>query len=385
MDGGQKTIISLESPIDVKSSDMLVPITNPQFAHNRQKYQGHCLPSSLRFELDGWAAGNNVYNFQASNDEYIHGNWKIKRRYLNNNPAYLFQYYYKQSDGIYDYVGNVCYNVRTQTVTSYNISASDINVQVDSIQGTFRDISFTLTVLPETATDAEGNLTQQLDAVIRYDSDEYTGNIIVGNTVDIGPLRIETVLQNNGIVIITLKDINTSTGEATVQFKKPKKIINTCGDFTYALAEHTLTTNTDNGIQHTFDNSGNTVIIKADGTVTVDFDIGVAADSIQCTHDAATDTDNFDFDLTVNPKLRCTAGIETKISNLDNLQKTATLRDKSQGIIYMESNTDNSITMSDGPTIIAYAKYDRSQQYNKQVTQSGIPVITDSLLAGDKS
>ena len=62
MDGGQKIDINLESPIDTKSSDMLVSVENTMFAHNWQKYQGHVLPTSLRYESNGWAAGWYVYD-----------------------------------------------------------------------------------------------------------------------------------------------------------------------------------------------------------------------------------------------------------------------------------------------------------------------------------
>ena len=63
MDGGQKIDINLESPLDTKSSDMLVSVNDIKFAHNRQKFQGHVLPTSLRYERNGWAAGWYVYDF----------------------------------------------------------------------------------------------------------------------------------------------------------------------------------------------------------------------------------------------------------------------------------------------------------------------------------
>ena len=64
MEGGNVTPIDLEAGLDVKSSDMLTPLVRPTFQHNWQRYQGHCLPNSLRFEMNGWAAGWNVYNFE---------------------------------------------------------------------------------------------------------------------------------------------------------------------------------------------------------------------------------------------------------------------------------------------------------------------------------
>ena len=64
MDGGQTTVIPLDSDLDIVAQDMLVPVISPEFLHNRQKFTGRCLPSSVRFEHDGWAAGNYVYNYE---------------------------------------------------------------------------------------------------------------------------------------------------------------------------------------------------------------------------------------------------------------------------------------------------------------------------------
>lgn len=66
MDGAQTVNIPLDSGLDINAHDMLVDINNPLFLHNRQKYSGRCLPSSVRFEHDGWAAGNHVYNYSIS-------------------------------------------------------------------------------------------------------------------------------------------------------------------------------------------------------------------------------------------------------------------------------------------------------------------------------
>lgn len=67
MEGGSSSGISLDSGLDINTSDMLVPIGNPTFQHNWQRYQGKFLPNSMRFEKNGWAAGWNVYNFVYSN------------------------------------------------------------------------------------------------------------------------------------------------------------------------------------------------------------------------------------------------------------------------------------------------------------------------------
>lgn len=62
MEEEQKVDLPLNGELDIKSSDMLVSVNDAKLAHNRQRWQGHCLPSSLRYEHDGWAAGWDVYN-----------------------------------------------------------------------------------------------------------------------------------------------------------------------------------------------------------------------------------------------------------------------------------------------------------------------------------
>ena len=101
MEGGQKIDINLESPLDTKSSDMLVNVQDIKFAHNRQKYQGHVLPTSLRYEHNGWAAGWYVYDFEvgggiifsksAVNNSHVP--WlTATRTKLNNTPTYVFTF-----------------------------------------------------------------------------------------------------------------------------------------------------------------------------------------------------------------------------------------------------------------------------------------------------
>lgn len=234
MENGQKVPISLESPIDVKSSDMLVPINNPQFAHNRQKYQGHCLPNSLRFEADGWAAGNTVYNITADKGEYVTGNWKVKRSTLNNNPAYLFEYYYKNDQGLYDYIGNICFNTASSIQMQYGVNRSDIGMTADTLIGEFRGISFSVQVLPETDV-TDNNTSQKYTVTVGGDS----ATLVAGNTITVGDLQFQSTVQNNGICVLKISDLSTATGNIAVLFKKASKIMN--GD--YVVADYTGTVN----------------------------------------------------------------------------------------------------------------------------------------------
>ena len=146
MEGGQKVNINLDSPIDIKSSDMLVPVDKPEFEHNRQKYQGHTLPSSLRFEADGWAAANDVYNFSADEGViHIEGtDWTARKFRLNNNAAYLVEIY----DGQNKLIGNVCINVSNRIIETNHINRDDIEVTDGDnaviLSGTFNEHEWTL-------------------------------------------------------------------------------------------------------------------------------------------------------------------------------------------------------------------------------------------------
>lgn len=94
MENSNKVNISLESSLDIKSSDMLVNVETPQFAHNRQRFQGHVLPSSLRYEHDGWAAGWDVYEFTFKEFAVFSPNkeaprFRMLRYKFNDNPGYI--------------------------------------------------------------------------------------------------------------------------------------------------------------------------------------------------------------------------------------------------------------------------------------------------------
>lgn len=103
MEGGQKIDINLESPLDTKSSDMLVSVRETKFAHNRQKFQGHVLPTSLRYEHNGWAAGWYVYDFKMGGGHIFSRNdntlrdmpvWLAAgRSKINNTPTYCLSMY----------------------------------------------------------------------------------------------------------------------------------------------------------------------------------------------------------------------------------------------------------------------------------------------------
>ena len=70
---GERQVIPLNTPFDINSNDMLVPMTQPKFAFNRQKFLGSLLPTSVRYEADGYFAGWWGHNFEigSTRDDYV--------------------------------------------------------------------------------------------------------------------------------------------------------------------------------------------------------------------------------------------------------------------------------------------------------------------------
>lgn len=148
MEGGQIKDIPLDSPIDTKSSDMIVPVEQPKFAHNRQRYQGHVLPTSLRYEHNGWAAGEQVYEFEFEGGRIpetgTEPKVELSRTRLNGNPAYILNLYKIGED---DKLAKAYFNFSTG---GNCIDIDDLNVyqpvsgdrSIVTISGTFNDKEF---------------------------------------------------------------------------------------------------------------------------------------------------------------------------------------------------------------------------------------------------
>ena len=133
MEGGQKIDLDLDrTGIDVKSSDMLVSLNNPKFAHNRQRWQGHVLPTSLRYERNGWAAGWYVYEFEFE-DGYIYDSqheYALDRIRLNNNPTYICRLHKVIDDTVQSTIlATFMQNTKTSFITS---DLLDFTVAYDS-------------------------------------------------------------------------------------------------------------------------------------------------------------------------------------------------------------------------------------------------------------
>lgn len=173
MEGGQKNNISLESGLDIKSSDMFIPAGRPLFQHNRQRYQGHCLPTSLRYEHDGWAAGEGVYTFkfnEGSVKTTPAGFTVIKYKY-NDNPAYIFAF--EKTTGLQERVeyAKLWFNMESELLSftdGTNVSISDSS-SVSKITGTFKDQQFTIIYDSRTGSFDIDNTAFQLIAAVNED------------------------------------------------------------------------------------------------------------------------------------------------------------------------------------------------------------------------
>lgn len=153
MENGQKYKIPLDSALDAKSSDMLVPVSEPKFLHNRQKFQGRYLPTSVRFEHDGWAAGNDVYQFNITEAFVEAGSFIVSKQNINKNPTYklivkdqnkkqIGYAYYNPNSKIKSYNtenASVSPSSGPNPVLTGSVNGKAFQLNYDSIAGTFED------------------------------------------------------------------------------------------------------------------------------------------------------------------------------------------------------------------------------------------------------
>lgn len=222
MEGGQKVKIDLESGIDVKSSDMLVPVDNPLFMHNRQKYQGHCLPSSLRFELDGWAAGDSVYNFEVADPTFKGTNGYTLRRTRTDNGFMA-----TISDANGKEVASFFINNTCRILNNYNCN----NVNVSSAFGvTSAFVSLTFNGVPM--------------SILRQ---SYITSTTIGNTQNtdritdpnlLSRFTLQTTYDVQGRTVYKILDKKTSTS-VKFAFISPDTMFNVgaTGDNNYEIAD----------------------------------------------------------------------------------------------------------------------------------------------------
>ena len=107
MDDGRKFSIPLDSPLDVNAGDMLVPVSNPKFSVNRQKYLGSAMQNSFRYESDGVVAGWLNHTFTETSS----GNSSVTPPMGDPSQLYVLK---KTSE---------------QGLTTYTVQQRDINVE----------------------------------------------------------------------------------------------------------------------------------------------------------------------------------------------------------------------------------------------------------------
>lgn len=206
MEDGHKIVIPLDSGLDVHSSDMLVPITQPKFQHNRQKYQGRYLPTSLRYEHNGWAAGNDVYTFDVSYYTVKTGKYNIFKQKINENPSY--QICAIEGDDYSDIKASAVFNNKNRILSSDTdttavsagvnpsvtgfVGSKYFSVKFDSVKNTFtldstssKDIRLASTDVKSDYTaaikleDSSAQLSITFEGVT-FPSDIYNGQYLLG-------------------------------------------------------------------------------------------------------------------------------------------------------------------------------------------------------------
>ena len=130
MEGGNKVNIPLDAPIDTQSSDMLVPVHSPKFEHNRQQYQGRALSNSVRFESDGWAAGDAIYDFDVTEPAYTYGDYRIYRYKGAEYGTYILEIWHVE-DGKEVQAGTVLINYNDAIKSLYNIPSDSVSHSAD--------------------------------------------------------------------------------------------------------------------------------------------------------------------------------------------------------------------------------------------------------------
>lgn len=181
MEDSQKKDLNLDAPLDVKSSDMLVPIDDEKFAHNRQRWQGHVLPTSLRYEHNGWAAGWYVYEFEFDEGYISDKDIALTRVNYNSNPSYIVKLR-ELKDGILgdNPMPTFKYNPKayawTRDVTNLSYT-SESNSLSTLLHFTFDDYNMSATVTSPTGWADQGTFTTESSVpAVTIDVDKDTLN-----------------------------------------------------------------------------------------------------------------------------------------------------------------------------------------------------------------
>ena len=84
---------NLGSQINISTDNMFTPISNPTFLYNPQRYQGGILQSTFRFEHNGYASGDKIYEFKVIDGSVgtTPAGLTIQKFKFNDNPCYGLQ------------------------------------------------------------------------------------------------------------------------------------------------------------------------------------------------------------------------------------------------------------------------------------------------------
>lgn len=101
MEHSQTFNIPLDAPIDFDSADMLSIVNDPTLSLNRQQYQGSVLPNSLRYEHDGYFAGNHAHEFNHVPGAKIKDDQNKEYSVLKHQAYYAPVYHIESVDGAF--------------------------------------------------------------------------------------------------------------------------------------------------------------------------------------------------------------------------------------------------------------------------------------------
>lgn len=260
MDGAQTANIPLDSDLDINSHDMLVDINSPLFLHNRQKYTGRALPSSVRFEHDGWAAGNYIYNYELHQHsvESEPKGLTISYNLLSNaGPVYMLSV----ADDVGRVVGYVSIIRESNNTSDLTLTDTDNDV---SITGTVNNKNIHLIFDSITRVISPG-AAHSGDVTFEYNvSSNGKLTIVLTDTTDITTLRVNAIrMASDGVLgknqtmpfVEYSDDIYTWQGDSV--------------DVTYDGSVLDITTNTGTTIDATVNN----VNVGEDGSITSDIAI----------------------------------------------------------------------------------------------------------------
>lgn len=300
MEGEQKVDLPLDGELDIKSSDMLVPVSQAKFAHNRQRWQGHVLPSSLRYEHDGWAAGWDVYDIKYDEQSYTAEDhqgivYKVRRHYYNDNRAYKIVIYSADDK----YIGSFIYNVGT-------VTNSD-NVQVTRVVNMDTSYLTTLGSVYNIAFDLNGKrVTCAYDLV--------TGAI----TCDDNTIAVSASISDNAKLRINAEDTTAAINVSIDKFNIPNAMYAIIGSDETVLGQFTMY----DGSDYTWRNNTYDIVLYNNNVISIRKGDTVLHSTTVTITDGIISP--FDFSIVATADAEYTAARSAvQVANVNNVQDTS--------------------------------------------------------------